>query len=201
MSTERIYPSLEEITEDELNHKITEANHADRIRFMKEKRKQLQEKLKHYTKLKKRWVMVKNISECAGVGLTVICGVLAVVSTTGVLGIPLLLILTTSSGTLASLITTITNKTFIQKHRNSLKRKHAQTKEIYDKLFLYFQKCVEDNFITQQEIEQFEKLCNQTAHAPCIHATRRQQGSNKVPQLSQDFLEQLSSLITKQLQM
>ena len=182
MSTERIYPVLEDLTEDEFNHKISEG----RIRFMRDKQRQLEEKLKHYKKLSKRWTIAKNVSEGTGVGLTVICGVLAVVASSGVIGIPLLLIFSTSSGTLATLITTITNKAFINKHRKALKDKYTRTKETHDKLFLYFQKCIEDKIITLEEIEQFERL-TQTPPAP----------SAPPAPLPQDFLDQLTTLITQ----
>lgn len=178
---ERLYPILDEvISKDEHNYKIN----ADRIRFMKEKQSQLKEKLDHYKKLNKRWSIVKNVSEGTGLGLTVICGVLAVISTSGILGIPLLLILTTSSGTLTSLVTAITNKTFIQKHRKALKKKYSQTKETYDKLFLHFQKCAQDNTITLEEMEQFEKLSNNTKPV-------------QSPNSQDSFLEQLSILLTE----
>ena len=121
-------------------------------------------------------------------GLTVICGVLAIIASSGVMGIPLLLIFTTSSGTIATLVTTITNKAFINKHRKALKDKYTQTKETYDKLFLYFQKCIEDKIVTLEEIEQFERLTQTPASLAPL--------SPSAP-LPQDFLDQLTTLLTQ----
>ena len=203
MST--LYPNLQEtntevITEDELNYKINEGRQEERQKFMKDKQRQLLIKLKHYEKLKHRWTVVKNVSEATGIGLTVVCGILTVVTSAGILGIPMLAIISTTSGTLTSLITTITNKSFINKRRSSLKNKYLKTKETSDKLHLFFEKCSQDEIITIEEMEKFESILNILETQELSSVGRQSHTHNKSVLKSQstDFLEELTKLLRKQ---
>ena len=172
--SEKLYPDLP-VAGDEI-HKVKQR---ERIRFMKDKRQQLQLKMKHYEKLKRRWNIIKNVSEITGIALTVGSGILTIVVTSGVLGIPLVALLSTTSTTLTALISTIVNKSFITKHRKKLRAKYNSTKELSDKLYLYFEKSSQDGNITVEEMEKFEKILN-------IDST---------PTTPDSFLEQLSILL------
>ena len=187
MSSEKLYPMLTSEYNDQRDE-----HQRERLRFMKDKQQQLMNRLEHYKKIKHRWSIMKNVSEGLGVSITVISGVLAIVSTSGILGIPIMTILTTGSGLITGVITTITNKTFIGKRRSSIKKKYLRTKEIVDNLQIYFQKCKQDNIITIEEMEQFESILQKyesdispTCKTPaCIISTS-----------NDNFLDQLESLI------
>ena len=158
---------------------------------MKDKQVQLLTKLQHYEKLKKRWTVVKHAAEGAGITITVICGVLTIIASSGVLGIPIMAILTSGSGVATSLITAVTDKTFINRHRTNLKKKYLKTKEISDNLQIYFQKCSEDNVITIEEMEDFERMLHKLDTAPIKPLPSKG--------VDQDFLlRELAALLRKQ---
>ena len=62
-------PDITTITEDELIQRINASKNKDRIRYMRDKQNDLNTKLKHYEKLKHRWVVARRILQ--GIGLTI----------------------------------------------------------------------------------------------------------------------------------
>ena len=153
---------------------------------MKDKETQLLSKLKHYNKLRKRWGVVKNVTQGFGVFLTVSLGILTIVISSGVLTIPVVATALTSTGVFTSSLATLIDKSLMTKKRKSLNKKHVYVKEVYDKLHYYFQKVCDDNNITLEEIEEFDKIA---------------QGANKIPVKVQDkvdngaFLDELKTLL------
>ena len=195
MSSRKLYPSLDSeaeiVTETQLQARIDKAKQKERLRFMNDKKTQLLSKLEHYEKLKKRWTVVKHAAEGAGITITVICGILTIIASSGVLGVPIMAILTSGSGVATSLITAVTDKTFINRHRTNLKKKYLKTKEISDNLQIYFQKCAQDDVITVAEMENFERMLHKLDKAP-IQALPSKD-------VDQDFLlRELAALLRKQ---
>ena len=179
---DKLYPSL--VDEEAIKVAAQEATQKERTRFMKDKQIQLINKLEHYKKIKRRWTLLKNVSEGIGVTISSVCGVLTIVATSGVLGIPIIVFLTTSGGMITTLITTITNKSFINKRRSSIKNKYLNTKEVLDNLQIYFLKAKQDGIISVEEMKDFERILHK--YAPLEYVN--------VPE-NNDFLEQLNILI------
>ena len=173
--TEKLYPSLDyiDVTEEEITGAKQQAKEEAKEqakqdyfkRFIRDKQQQLNEKLSHYNKLKHRWTIIKHVSEGIGMVTTTICAVLTVVATTGVLAAPILAVSTASTGLLSPILSTLTNKTFIAKHRNSIKEKSRRTKEVLDKLYLSFSRATSDGVITPEEMNQIEKILRATTQS------------------------------------
>ena len=197
MSSEsKLYPDLDciEITEDEQRN-LQEAARAEgkaeaRIEYIKDKQRQLKARLEHLSKLKHRWTITKHVSEGVGVTVTVICAVLTIFATTGIIAVPVLALATTGTGLMTPLLQALTNRTFITKHRNKIKIKHTKTKELIDKLFVHFDKCVSDNIITDSEMKQIEQIL-QTP----LGNQRSQLGQQQ--QLNPELTKVLIDLLTK----
>ena len=158
MSTEKLYPSLNEdlqvidLTEEEVKQACQEVRLQTRQeefrRFVRDKQQQLNERLNHYSKLKHRWTIIRHVSEGLGATVTVLCAVITIVASTGALAVPILAVSTSSAGLLSPLLTALTNKTFINTHRQKIKEKHRKTKEILDKLYFSFSKASSDGVIS-----------------------------------------------------
>ena len=202
MSSEPLYPPLDDLelnvvglTEEELRKATQDAAHeaaqkaaqeertAHFKRFIKDKQQQFNEKLDHYAKLKHRWTIIRHVSEGVGTTVAVICAILTIAASTGVLAVPILAVSTASTGLFSPLLTTLTNKTFIASHRKKIKEKYHRTKEILDKLYFSFSKATSDGVITPEEMKQIEKILAQ--HHPRSSASTP---SNK------DFLDQTQLL-------
>ena len=166
-----LYPSL-----DEFKHK-------ERMRYMRDKETQLLLRLEHYDKLRKRWTIVKNVTQGVGVFLTVSLGALTIVISSGALAIPVVATTLTSVGLFTTSTATMIDKSLMSKKRKSLSKKHLHIKEVYDKLHYYFQKAIEDNTITLEEIEAFDKIAKE---------------ANKMPKMTKDpnaFLDELKTIL------
>ena len=193
MTTEKMYPELEciEITEEEQKH-LQENARAEgraeaRIQYIKDKQQQLNVRLEHLSKLKHRWTIIKHVSEGLGAATTVICAILTIVATSGIITAPVLALATSGTGLMAPILQALTNKTFITKHRNRIKIKHKATKELIDKLFLSFDRAASDGQITNEEMKQIEKLlASHSTPAPLDQAT-----------LTQEQLKVLTELLSK----
>ena len=176
-SAPKLYPEL--ITESQLNLLINEAKHRDRVRYMKDKQNDLELKLKHYEKVKHHWSLARRILEGIGITTMVTLGVSSVVLTAGVLTAPLVpAILTGGSITATALFTTL-DKSLLKRREKHLKKKQASIKETLDKLHFYFEKCREDNVITLEEIEAFDKIAKPTS----------------IQQNSDSFLEEITRVL------
>ena len=167
MDTERtsLYPSLEPIapsavttlTEDELNQRIDQAKHKDRIRYMTDKQYELNTKLDHYKKVRHNWIIARRILQGVGFATTATLGV-ATIAVAGSFAIPLLPIILTGGGIGTMSLFSILEKSVFKFREKSLRIKQCKIKEILDKLHFYFEKCREDNVITVKEIEAFDKI-------------------------------------------
>ena len=124
--------------------------------------------------------------------ITVICAVLTITATTGLIAAPILAITTSGAGFLSPLLTTLTNKTFIAKHRNNVREKKRKTKEILDKLYLTFTKANSDGVITQEEMKQIEKVLSATQVTP---GSRSQTATQ--PFLDEELLRQILEALQK----
>ena len=198
---EKLYPSLPDlptVTEEEIQDKVSAAASAakqqERIRYIKDKQQQLNSKLEHYRKIKHRWTIIKYIAEGIGISATVICGILTIVVSSGVLSVPILALTTSSGGLLSPILAAITNKTFIEKHRKSIRCKHQKTKEVLDKLYLAFEKSSKDNIISIEEMEEFDKILKElnTTKASAASAAAT---TVKTTLTNEDFLSQLTQLL------
>ena len=197
MTTEKIYPELEciEITEEEQKH-LQETARSEgmeqgisqaRIQYIKDKQQQLNVRLEHLSKLKHRWTIIKHVSEGLGAATTVICAVLTIIATSGIITAPVLALATSGTGLMTPILQALTNKTFIAKHRNRIKIKHKATKELIDKLFLSFDRAASDGQITNEEMKQIEKLlASNKPTIPLDQAT-----------LTQEQLKVLTELLSK----
>lgn len=194
MSSEKLYPNLdfEEMTVDEHRH-LQEAARAEgkaeaRVEYIKEKQRQLKARLDHLSKLKHRWTIIKHVSEAVGVSVTVVCAILTIIASSGIIAVPILALATSSTGLMAPVLQALTNRTFITKHRNKIKTKHTATKELIDKLFITFDKCNSDNTITDTEMKQINQILHTPNSVPLGTA----------PQLRNDeLLKILNELITR----
>ena len=168
MDEGKIWPQTEQpISESEkatltrnLNDQINRAKQKDRKRFMTNAQNQLNQKIEHYKKIKNRWLVFENISDVIGIVLTVGTGLVTVIATSGTIVIPVVVLSLTSSSMLGSLITALTGKVFINRHKRRIKLKLRKTETVLNKLHLFFEKCKEDNIITLKEMEEFEKIYN-----------------------------------------
>ena len=171
-----IYPSLSGLSNGKNN---------DRIRYMKDKESQLLLKLEHYDKLRKRWGIVKNVTQGIGIFLTVSLGALTIVISSGALAIPVVGTVLTSTGVFSTSLMTMVDKSLMSKKRKSLSKKHLHIKEVYDKLHYYFQKVTDDNVITLEEIETFDKIAQEGNK---IHVSKKIQHDSV-------FLDELKTLV------
>ena len=171
-----IYPSLSGLSNGKNN---------DRIRYMKDKESQLLLKLEHYDKLRKRWGIVKNVTQGIGIFLTVSLGALTIVISSGALAIPVVGTVLTSTGVFSTSLMTMVDKSLMSKKRKSLSKKHLHIKEVYDKLHYYFQKVTDDNVITLEEIETFDKIAQEGNK---IHVSKKIQDDSA-------FLDELKTLV------
>ena len=166
MEIERLYPALEReptapelttITEAELNRRIDKAKNKDRIRYMKDKQYELNNKLSHYEKVRHNWIIARRVLQGVGFVSTVTLG-LATITVSGMFAIPLLPIILTGGGIGTMTLFSFLDKSLFKFREKSLRTKQCKVKEIVDKLHFYFEKCREDNIITVEEIEAFDKI-------------------------------------------
>ena len=160
-SPKHLYPTLNPdittITEDELIQRINASKNKDRIRYMKDKQNDLTTKLKHYKKLKHRWVIARRILQ--GVGITITTSLsLGTIVTTIFLTPPLIPIILTGVGIFSLTMLSTLDKSVFNIREKSLRKKQHQNKEILNKLHYYFEKCRDDNIITLEEMEAFDKI-------------------------------------------
>ena len=156
----KVYPEL--ITESQLNLLINESKQTDRVRYMKDKQNDLMSKLKHYEKVKHQWTIARRVLEGIGISTIGLLGVSSVVLSAGVLAAPLVpAILTGGSLTVTGILTTL-DKSLLRRREKAIKKKQLDIKETYDKLHFYFEKCREDNLITLEEIQTFDKIVKQS---------------------------------------
>ena len=150
--------SSSQMTESQLNLLIDKAKQKDRIRYMIDKQNDLKLKLKHYEKIKNKWSVFRRVLEGIGIFSVASLGVASIILTAGIVTVPLVpAILAGGSIGITTLLTAL-DKSLLMKREKSIRKKHADIKETLDKLYFHFEKCREDNIISLQEIEQFNKI-------------------------------------------
>ena len=185
------------VTESHLNLLINESKQHDRIRYMKDKQNDLLLKLKHYQKIKHHWTIARRILD--GIGITAIGALSAssIVLTAGVLTTPIIpAVLTGGTLAITGVLTTL-DKSLLKRRERAIKKKQLDVKEILDKLHFYFEKCREDNVITLEEMEAFDKIVKQSYS---VNSTQQDSFLEEIKQTLKSMSESQLKNLQKSLQ-
>ena len=169
--TDKLYPDLSEDNNeaqdkiqilpynknisDQVNKNLSDA----RIKEIQVKRHKLEQNLKHYKKILKRWKKMGNvlkISSLVFLSVTTACA-----TTLGAFAVPIVLEISGASGAVGS-IEVIVSDIFIlgliKKKTTLFKKKIDYLQEYISKSWYLFEKIRDDNIITLDEVQEFRKL-------------------------------------------
>ncbi len=156
-----IYPNINEqkkFTEEEINQKINESKNMDRKSLMRSKQKEIEDKIKHYIKILKRWKSVNSTFVTSGVLFTAAMAGLSAILAVPTLGlsIPIGVVIGVAAISAGSgvILPTIRLK-LIGKRMKNFRSKIDKNKEILNKLYIFFEKSRDDNVITLEEYENY----------------------------------------------
>ena len=162
--TEVLYPDL---TTPEEKEEYTNKREAlkSRLEHMKEKEDVLQEKLRQYTRAKKRWGKADSGVKLAGtiLGFTFVVGLITCIALGGV-GIVSVSALTlaesilTSLGALNGLLTVMVSMRYTKRKKKEFNARIKLIEGYNNKIFYYTQRVKEDGIITIDELKQFDLL-------------------------------------------
>jgi len=161
-----LYPDINSINNELNEHKIIETKEVfindpflSRAKYIREKNEDLKNKIKHYEKLKERWNTVDSILKSIGISLTFVLGISS--SITGVIVFPPLIPiilggLTASQASINSILVI----SLSSKKKAFYRSKVLELKRILDKCHVYFLKAIDDKEISDEEINNFNKIYN-----------------------------------------
>ena len=148
-----------------------------RAKYIKEKMKDLENKILHYRKLKCRWSNVDSIFKGVGTGLTLVLSISSGI--TGVLIIPTLIPIIFSIITaLNASVNSVLVIGLSSKKKAEYRSKVSELKRVLDKCYIFYLEAIEDKSISDDELTKFNKIYNE-----CL-TFRIDDQSNLIPQNS-----------------
>ena len=162
METLPLYPKLdssiayENIT-DKINKNLSDA----RIKEIQAKRHELEQNLKHYKKIIKRWKQFSNFLNYASLIILTGVGTSFMVLGFGAFTIPVVFGILAAIGTGEGIIHGGLTLGLVKKKKETFKKKIEHTQEYISKSWYLFEKIREDNIITLDEVNEFRKLMDQ----------------------------------------
>src|SRR5277367_60805 len=175
---DKIYPDLtEEIDEAQENkvqiynknlsdHQVNKNLSNARIKEIQVKRHELEQSLKHYKKILKRWKKFGNVLKITSLvflSVSTVCGITGLVLTTaGIIIIPVLgIIVVGAVGSIEGVISETFVLGLIKKKTTLFKKKIDHIQEFISRSWYLFEKIRDDNIITLAEVEEFRKLMDE----------------------------------------
>lgn len=157
---ENIYPMI--IPKSKVDEMIADKINSQNLEIIKNKYKEINQSLKHYEKIEKRYAKLSNSVRLIGIGVSTIFGAGTIVAgsllTSGI-AIPLCVpIILGSSTLLESAIAEGALRTYFKKRKHYFNQKVDVCKKYLNRIFLFESKALEDEKVTAAEIEQFKKL-------------------------------------------
>ena len=162
--TEVLYPDL---TTPEEKEEYTNKREGieSRSKHMKKSEEELQEKLRQYTRAKKRWGKADSGVKLAGTIISFGCAVgLIICITLGGVGIVSVSALTIAESILTSLrvvngfLTVMVSMRYTKRKKKEFNARIKLIEGYNNKIFYYTQRAKEDGIITRYEVEQFDLL-------------------------------------------
>lgn len=128
--------------------------------FMNEKRKQLEDKLNHYQKLKNKWGKADVIIKSIGIGLIFTTTIGSVIISTGGLISPVIFALLSGFTAGEAFISEGLVIGLTSKNKSKYRKKCEEINNVLNKTYVHMQKVNRDGIITEQELNEFCKICN-----------------------------------------
>jgi hypothetical protein len=130
---------------------------SSRINYMLDKQKLLQEKLTHYKKIKGKWATANTVLK--SIGISISCALAgASILTIAPLSIPIAAAILSGVSLGNITLANVLVEGFTSKRKRYFKLKCDHVRNNLNKLETFFIKCKEDNHISPNEFEQFQKL-------------------------------------------
>lgn len=154
-----LYPQVQ------LEKNFQQAIYNDRKRDMLFQKDKIEKRLEHINKLKRKWASINKAVKYSGLTLAVILAstatALGVLSTGGLLVVPLALTIISASSVFQLGITTYISEKICSKELNRNKRKQMLVSGLLNKLYIYIEKAKMDREITLEEIQDFQNILNE----------------------------------------
>ena len=152
------------IKSKEENNVITINLNLERAKNMVEKINNLEKQLVHYKKMEKRWKRFGQIIRITNLTISGVIagdvGVLAIITTQGVAIPPIVMALLGGYSAVETSVLEAMNIGIISKTKRKFSMKCQVIQDLINKVYFYYEKARQDGIITLEEIEEFNKLCN-----------------------------------------
>jgi hypothetical protein len=129
----------------------------DKITFMVDKQKALQEKLIHYKKIKRKWSIANTVLKSLGFSVSCILAGASIL-TLAPFSIPVAAAILSGLSIGNITLSTLVVEGFTSKRQRYFQHKCNHVHNYLNKLETHFIKCKEDGQITPDEFEQFQNL-------------------------------------------
>ena len=153
-----LYPAIPSIETN--NQNIKELSNA-RVKEMLNKKQELEKDLRHYKKVRSHWTRLDSTIKIIGTVAAVSASLGATV-TTMITGVPILIpAILAGIAALDGALTEIVVVGWTSRKKKIFREKCELIQSYIDKLYIYTEKCKQDNIITIEEIENFHKLIDE----------------------------------------
>src|ERR1700710_2019760 len=140
-----------------INQKLSEG----RVKEMLNKKQELEKDLRHYKKVRSHWTRLDSTIKIIGTVAAVSASLGATVTAT-ITGIPFIVpAILAGIAALDGALTEIVVVGWTSRKKKIFREKCELIQSYIDKLYIYTEKCKQDNIITIEEIENFHKLIDE----------------------------------------